>query len=143
MILLILGLNFMLLLGCANYLLMQRRQINSLVAKVAAFEKASQSKVAAFEKASQQILQDHPMLINADLIFSRQLAEINRQLISMDNQLQNLENQRDNDGGYQHALKILEMGGNREEIVGSCHLSSAEADLLMNLQAYRSAMKAT
>lgn len=132
MILMILGLNFMLLLGCANYLLMQRRQINSLVAKV-----------AAFEKASQQILQDHPMLINADLIFSRQLAEINRQLISMDNQLQNLENQRDNDGGYQHALKILEMGGNREEIVGSCHLSSAEADLLMNLQAYRSAMKAT
>jgi hypothetical protein len=52
-----------------------------------------------------------------------------------------LENKRDNDGGYRHALRILEMGGNRDEIVESCHLSLAEADLLMNLQAYRTAMK--
>jgi hypothetical protein len=61
----------------------------------------------------------------------------------MDNQLQDLENKRDNDGGYQHALRILEMGGDRDEIVTSCHLSNAEAELLMNLQAYRSALKTT
>ena len=75
--------------------------------------------------------------------FARELQDINQQLISMDNHLQDLENKRDNDGGYQHALRILEMGGNKEEIVNSCHLSNAEADLLMNLQAYRSAMKST
>lgn len=87
------------------------------------------------------LTKEHPVLINADLFFSRQLRDINGQLVSMDNQLQALENKRDNDGGYQHALRILEMGGDREEIISSCHLSSAEADLLMNLQAYRQAIK--
>ena len=92
------------------------------------------------QQATQQIVRDHPVLIHADLVFAEQVREITRQLVSMDNQLQGLENKRDNDGGYQHALRILEMGGNREEIVESCHLSNAEAELLMNLQAYRAAM---
>lgn len=92
------------------------------------------------QQSIQQIIKDHPILIHADLVFARQMREITHQLISMDNQLQSLENKRDNDGGYQHALRILEMGGNREEIIDSCHLSSAEAELMMNLQAYRAAM---
>lgn len=95
----------------------------------------------SMQKALNDVMKDHPVLINADLFFSRQLREINAQLVSMDNQLQQLENKRDNDGGYQHALRILEMGGDRAEIVENCHLSNAEAELLMNLQAYRAAMK--
>lgn len=82
-------------------------------------------------------------LVNADLRFAKQVADINRQLVSMENQLQALETKRNNDGGYQHALRILEMGGNKEEIVQSCHLSNAEAELLMNLHAYRAVIKAT
>lgn len=85
--------------------------------------------------------QKHKLLLNADLVFAQQIAEINRQLISMDNQLQSLENKRDNDGGYQHALHILEMGGTKEEIMSSCHLSHAEAELLVNLNAYRAVIK--
>lgn len=85
--------------------------------------------------------QEHKLLVNADLVFAKQIAEINRQLISMDNQLQSLENKRDNDGGYQHALHILEMGGSKEEIMSSCHLSHAEAELLINLNAYRTVIK--
>lgn len=80
-------------------------------------------------------------LVNADLVFSKQLNDINKQLVSMDNQLQALETKRGNDGGYQHALRILEMGGNKEEIINNCHLSNAEAELLMNLHAYRAAIK--
>lgn len=80
-------------------------------------------------------------LVNADLVFAKQMAEINRQLISIENQLQSQVNKRDNDGGYQHALKILEMGGDKTEIVDSCHLSNAEAELLMNLHAYRKVIK--
>lgn len=80
-------------------------------------------------------------VVNADLIFAKQLAEINRQLVSMENQLQSQGAKRSNDGGYQHALRILEMGGSKEEIVSSCHLSNAEAELLMNLHAYRAAIK--
>ena len=83
----------------------------------------------------------HRLLVNADLGFVKEMAEINRMLISMDKQLQSLENKRDNDGGYQHALRILEMGGDKEEIINNCHLSNAEAELLMNLNAYRAVMK--
>lgn len=103
--------------------------------------KAFQDKLDILEHSVEEIKKDHPVLINADLLFSRKLNEINAQLVSMENQVQGFENKRDNDGGYQHAMKILEMGGNREEIVESCHLSPAEAEFLMNLQAYRAAMK--
>ncbi|KTC89983.1 DUF2802 domain-containing protein [Fluoribacter dumoffii] len=130
MTIILLILNGVILLLGMNYLLEQRKKLTGM-----------QEKVDAQQKAIDQITKDHPMLVHADLLFSKQLQEINRQLISMDNQIQDLENKRDNDGGYRHALRILEMGGNREEIVESCHLSPAEADLLMNLQAYRTAMK--
>ncbi|KTD59001.1 DUF2802 domain-containing protein [Legionella shakespearei] len=132
MINLVLSLNVIIFLFIGNFLLNQRKQILAL-----------EEQSAVLAKLIEEITRDHPTLVNADLLFSRQLKEINSQLISMDNQLQNLENKRDNDGGYQHALRILEMGGNQEEIINSCHLSNAEAELLMNLQAYRSAMKAT
>lgn len=92
-------------------------------------------------KELKQLQRSHTVLVNADLGFAKQAAEITRQLVSMDNQLQSLENIRDNDGGYQHALRILEMGGGKEEIINSCHLSNAEAELLMNLNAYRTVIR--
>lgn len=131
MINIIIALNIILVLMVANVLFYQRKKIAEL-----------QDELTSVIKLGGQLNKDHPILVKADLFFSRQLREVNSQLISMDNQLQELENKRDNDGGYQHALRILEMGGTREEIVNSCHLSNAEAELLMNLQAYRSAMKA-
>lgn len=130
MINIILSFNLIIFLFIGNFLLNQRKKIS-----------AQQEKLDSLEQLTNQIVKDHPVLINADLLFAKQLREINKQLISMDNQLQDLENKRDNDGGYQHALRILEMGGDRDEIVASCHLSNAEAELLMNLQAYRSALK--
>lgn len=130
MINIMLSVNVIIFLFIGNFLLNQRKQINLL-----------QEELDILKKTTDQVVRDHPVLINADLHFAKHLKEINNQLISMDNQLQDLEHKRDNDGGYQHALRILEMGGNRDEIVNSCHLSNAEAELLMNLQAYRSAMK--
>lgn len=130
MIVFLLSLNVVIFLLIVNYLFNQRKKLIDF-----------QEKLELQQKLIDQITKDHPMLIHADLLFAKQLKEINTQLISMDNQIQDLENKRDNDGGYRHALRILEMGGNRDEIVDSCHLSPAEADLLMNLQAYRTAMK--
>ena len=132
MINIILSVNVIIFLFIGNFLLNQRKQILRL-----------ENQCTSLEKNLEQVTKDHPILVSADLHFAKQLREINRQLVSMDNQLQDLENKRDNDGGYQHALHILEMGGNKEEIIESCHLSSAEAELLMNLQAYRSAINAT
>jgi septal ring factor EnvC (AmiA/AmiB activator) len=131
MINIILCVNIIIFLFIGNFLFNQRKQLLHW-----------QEHSCTLGKSIEQLIKDHPMLINADLRFAKQLREINSQLVSMDNQLQDLENKRDNDGGYQHALRILEMGGNKDEIVESCHLSNAEAELLMNLQAYRSAMKA-
>ncbi|KTD73595.1 DUF2802 domain-containing protein [Legionella tucsonensis] len=130
MITFLLSVNVVVFLFIVNYLLSQRKKLISF-----------REDLNTQQKLIDQITKDHPVLIHADLLFSKQLKEINTQLISMDNQIQDLENKRDNDGGYRHALRILEMGGNRDEIVESCHLSLAEADLLMNLQAYRTAMK--
>lgn len=79
-------------------------------------------------------------LLNADLRFNQQIKDIHQQILSLDKQVQANSNVRDNDGGYQHALKILSMGGSKEEIMASCHLSNAEAELLTNLNAYRTAM---
>jgi hypothetical protein len=132
MINIILCINILVFLFIGNFLLNQRKQILRL-----------EEQCTIMGKSIEHIIKDHPVLISADLKFSKHLREINSQLVSMDTQLQNLENIRDNDGGYQHALHILEMGGNKEEIIDSCHLSSAEAELLMNLQAYRSAIKAS
>ncbi|ASQ45381.1 hypothetical protein clem_04115 [Legionella clemsonensis] len=95
----------------------------------------------ALAQELKQLQRNHAVLVNADLGFAKQIAEINRLFASMDNQLHTLENKRDNDGGYQHALRILEMGGDKEEIITSCHLSNAEAELLMNLHAYRTVIK--
>ncbi|WP_415074855.1 DUF2802 domain-containing protein [Legionella sp.] len=114
----------------ANYLWTFRKRVFGL-------EQRFDSLVNSVE----QHTKEYSHLVHADLLFSKQLKEINDQLISMDNQIQSLENKRNNDGGYQHAMKILEMGGNRDEIVDSCHLSPAEAEFLMSLQAYRAAMK--
>ncbi|PWY56364.1 DUF2802 domain-containing protein [Legionella qingyii] len=130
MITFLLSLNVLIFVFVLNYLFNQRKKLIDF-----------QEKLDIQQKLIEQITKDHPVLIHADLLFSKQLKEINTQLISMDNQIQDLENKRANDGGYRHALRILEMGGNRDEIVESCHLSPAEADLLMNLQAYRTAMK--
>jgi hypothetical protein len=132
MINIILSVNVLIFLFIGNFILNQRKRIIFL-----------EEQCVSLEKSIEHVAKDHPILVSADLLFAKQLREINKQLVSMDNQLQDLENKRDNDGGYQHALHILEMGGNREEIIDSCHLSSAEAELLMNLQAYRSAIKAS
>lgn len=126
----VLSLNVALFVLMGNFLWNQYKKIKNM-----------EEKFASLSKSIEQISKDHPVLIHADLLFSKQMEEMNKRLVSMDNQLQSLENKRDNDGGYQHAMKILEMGGNRDEIVESCHLSPAEAEFLMNLQSYRAAMK--
>lgn len=126
----VLSLNVVIFVLIGNFLWAQHKKIGSF-----------QDKLENLAKSIEQLAKDHPVLIHADLLFSKQLKEVNAQLVSMDNQLQGLENKRNNDGGYQHAMKILEMGGNRDEIVESCHLSPAEAEFLMNLQSYRAAMK--
>lgn len=127
---LIVIMELLLILGLAYVIYHQRQQLLGV-----------EKRLHALSQAMAQHQLEQSAVVNADLVFAKKLAEINNQLVSMDNQLQSLETKRDNDGGYQHALKILEMGGNKDEIISSCHLSNAEAELLMNLHAYRAVIK--
>lgn len=92
-------------------------------------------------KDCERILEEYPSLLMADLQFSKKMKQIDQLILNIEQKLQALENKRENDGGYQHALKILAMGGSKEEIIQSCHLTSAEADLLINLHGYQVAIK--
>ena len=94
-------------------------------------------RVTQLEQDLSSMVKDCRLLVKADVDMEHQIQALDKQLVSMDKHIQSLENVRANDGGYQHALRILEMGGSKEEVVQSCHLSNAEAELLMNLNAYR------
>lgn len=85
------------------------------------------------------LMKDLKALFSADIVFGKSLSELQTQLVSLDNRIEQLENTRHNDSSYPHALKILDMGGDKQEIMDSCHLSNAEAELLKNLHAYRNA----
>lgn len=88
-----------------------------------------------------RILEEYPSLLMADLQFTKKLKQMDQLILNLEQKILTMENKRENDGGYQHALKILEMGGSKQEIMQSCHLTSAEADLLINLHGYRTAIK--
>ncbi|MCC5792955.1 MAG: DUF2802 domain-containing protein [Legionellaceae bacterium] len=103
-------------------------------------QKQVQKDVKAVHEQLKMLQQENAALVSADLSFGRQIHEFCQQLISIEHQLQSLENSRGNDGAHQHALRILAMGGDKEEIIKNCHLSNAEAELIMNLHAYRVAL---
>lgn len=103
--------------------------------------KALEIGIKQVEKKGEELVLAQSAMVKADLFFAKELKSVTEEMVSMDKQIQSLENTRHNDGSYQHALRILEMGGDKGEIVKSCHLSTAEAELLMNLNAYRAAIK--
>ncbi|RAP36064.1 hypothetical protein B1207_10870 [Legionella quinlivanii] len=114
----------------ALFIMKQRKEMKSLSLKL-----------SQLSKSVERYQSEQTALVNADLVFAKQLTDLNRQLGSIDSQVNMIENKRNNDGGYQHALRILQMGGDKAEIIDNCHLSNAEAELLMNLHAYREAIK--
>ena len=78
-------------------------------------------------------------LLRADIIFGQCVTRLKEQLFALDDKQSMLETRRNNEGGYQHALKLLEMGSSIEDIIKDCNLTPAEAELLSNLQAYQMA----
>lgn len=85
------------------------------------------------------VFKDLRALFSADIVFGKSMTELNSQIVALDNKIEQLENSRNNDGTYPHALKILDMGGSKQEIMDNCKLTNAEAELLLNLHAYRTA----
>ena len=104
-------------------------------------DRKTQDLMKKYMKDCDQVLEEYPALLMADLQFSKRMKQMDQTLLAIEQKIQALENKRDNDGGYQHALKILEMGGTKEEIIESCHLTAAEAELLMSLHSYRVALQ--
>lgn len=104
--------------------------------------KKNQAMEKQLESASKHILaieREIKALLSADIVFGRSVTNLKAQLSALDDKQGMLENRRSNDGGYQHALKLLEMGSSVEDIIKDCNLTSAEAELLANIQAYQAA----
>ncbi len=99
--------------------------------------KALQDKHQHAERSIRILENEIKALLSADIAFGEGITSLKNQLFALSNRQSALETKRDNDGSYEHALKILQMGGTIEEVKQSCHLSPAEAELLMNLHAYR------
>ena len=76
-------------------------------------------------------------LLRADIIFGQSQTQLKKHLLALDDKQTMFESRRSNDGGYQHALKLLEMGSSIEQVIEDCNLTHAEAELLANLQAYQ------
>ena len=86
-------------------------------------------------------MQEFKALLNADIVFGKSLSILKEQLNAIDDRQAYIENRRSNDGGYQYALKLLALGSSVDEIIESCSLSPAEAELIANLEAYRAIKK--
>lgn len=121
---------FMINCGLA-YMLWQQSTANALLRK----------KVDDVRADCSPLLLTFPALLKADVTFDERMMNYEKQLLNFEQKLQALSNVRLNDSNYQHAFKILALGGEPEEIAKSCHLSKAEANLLANLHAYRSALE--
>lgn len=66
-----------------------------------------------------------------------QLATLEDQTVNL-SQLENeLQDNKENRSAYKQALKMIEMGADLEDIISTCELNRAEAELLMNLQTYK------
>lgn len=101
--------------------------------------KALNLKLAYLAKKNSSFEQEIKALLNADIVFGRSVSSLKDQLNSLDDRQARVENRRNNDGGYQHALKLLSLGSSIDEIIKDCNISPAEAELLANLQAYQMA----
>lgn len=99
--------------------------------------------VKEHEKKIHFLEQETQALLHADILFGKGLKELSQLIAQLDDRQEMIENQRNNDSAYQHALRILQMGGGVEDIIQDCHLSQAEADLLANIHAYHTVNNST
>jgi Protein of unknown function (DUF2802) len=76
------------------------------------------------------------MLQHADLVINKQLKAMNGTITNLDDQQSNILNMSD-ESAYQQAIKMVEMGAGLGDITESCHLTRAEAELLLNLHQYK------
>lgn len=106
-----------------------------LYKKLKIIEKQMQIVVSKNESIEREIR----ALLRADIIFGQSLSQLKKHLLALDDKQTMFESRRSNDGCYQHALKLLEMGTPVEQVIQDCNLTHAEAELLANLQAYQMA----
>jgi len=76
---------------------------------------------------------------SADLQLGKSIADLIELVKKLEARQDKLEMKLMNQGGYNQGLKILEMGGDIKDIIDTCHLSKAEAELLCNLHDYKEA----
>lgn len=82
-------------------------------------------------------------LRTADLTLATQLRRITTDIYSIDERQEKIEHAQVNDSAYSQALKLAEMGASTDELIKTCKISKAEADLLQSLNAYKTLINPT
>lgn len=96
-----------------------------------------QRELIKLEKA----LHESELKINNQQTFSKafikRIDAINQQLQGMNDAQESIEKNIQGQGSYKQALKMVEMGASLDEVMETCELGRAEAELLQNIQGYR------
>ncbi len=83
---------------------------------------------------SLSIIRQHDrLLIKADIDIAQRLRTLERNLQSVQDCQDKLESTVSQESGYQQAIKMFEMGATVKDVVQTCHLARAEAELLQNI----------
>ena len=101
-------------------------------------------KIQAMEKKIYQLQKVIKSLQTADIRFSRKVDELQQEaeqmsVSSMDPS--DLGQEISKNETYRYALKLLQMGMNLEDVMETCKIGHAEADLLQNLEGYQKISK--
>lgn len=73
----------------------------------------------------------------ADMRFNRKVDELKHETEEALNQAEHDEGDVSREEKYHYALKLLQMGLNLEEVMKSCELGRAEAELLQTMEGYQ------
>ncbi len=83
-----------------------------------------------------QLQQETRILRQADLTFGVRSDNIENEFLQLKKQVDVREKQDAIPSAYTQAMKMVEMGANMKDITQTCHLSSAEAKLLLNIKSF-------
>lgn len=93
----------------------------------------------AQDRSLNSIRKEINLFRTADLQLGKSIAELVELVKKLENRQDKIEMKLMNQSGYNQGIKILEMGGGMSDIIDTCHLTKAEAELLCNLHDYKEA----
>ena len=94
-----------------------------------------------YQSRLRDISKQTKVLMDADQFFKITHQKFQSSLDSLESRIESMEQGQRHKGAYHQASKMVEMGAKPTEVVSTCKISKAEANLLANLNAYKSILR--